>query len=217
MYVSAEFPSKEIDPEGHRIVSDFMIHDPCGAACPGAPCMKNASKCTKHFPKEYCNRTYVDKDGIVHYRRRDTGITTTKQNVQLDNPCEAMGQFVGRRSKMGDHSTRSISNRHTSRNTDTFCTHIGTLSSVQDIQYAASISLGIPDLHIHPTELEDYTIYEVEGCLNHCSRSLTDFGLRLPPENLMSVLRNRLLMEEKSYDRDLLAREKRSTGIETKQ
>ncbi|GKA18937.1 ribonuclease H-like domain-containing protein, partial [Tanacetum coccineum] len=30
----------------------------------------------------------------------------------------------------------------------------------------------------------------------------------LPPEDLMSVLRNRLLMEEKSYNRELLAREK---------
>ncbi|GKC87089.1 DNA helicase, partial [Tanacetum coccineum] len=32
-----------------------------------------------------------------------------------------------------------------------------------------------------------------------------DFGLRMPPEHLMYVLRNRLLMEEKSYDRTLLA------------
>nr|GEX70653.1 hypothetical protein [Tanacetum cinerariifolium] len=31
------------------------------------------------------------------------------------------------------------------------------------------------------------------------------YGLRMPPEHLMSVLRNRLLMEEKSYDRTLLA------------
>nr|GEV51858.1 helitron helicase-like domain-containing protein [Tanacetum cinerariifolium] len=45
------------------------------------------------------------------------------------------------------------------------------------------------------------------SCLNHCSRSLIDFGMRLPPEDLMSVLKNRLLMEEKSYNRGLLTRE----------
>nr|GEW94190.1 DNA helicase [Tanacetum cinerariifolium] len=33
----------------------------------------------------------------------------------------------------------------------------------EDIQHAASISLCIPDLHMHPTKLENYTLYEVEG------------------------------------------------------
>ncbi|GKA40517.1 DNA helicase [Tanacetum coccineum] len=78
----------------------------------------------------------------------------------------------------------------------------------QDLPYASSVSLNIPNLHIHDSQLEDYVLYELEGCLNHCSRSLTDFGLRLPPEDLMAVLRNKLLMEEKSYNRELLAREK---------
>ncbi|GKC45808.1 DNA helicase [Tanacetum coccineum] len=84
-YVSAELPSIESDPECHRIVSEFMVHGPCGLVCPSAPCMKNTPKCTKHFPIEYCPLTYVDKDGFVHYRRRDTEITTMKQNVRLDN------------------------------------------------------------------------------------------------------------------------------------
>nr|GEX35404.1 DNA helicase [Tanacetum cinerariifolium] len=74
-----------------------------------------------------------------------------------------------------------------------------------DIPYVASILLGIPNLHIESSELENYTKYEFEACLNHCSRSLTDFGIPLPPEDLMLVLTNRLLMEEKSYDHDLMA------------
>ncbi|GKE93719.1 hypothetical protein Tco_1574814, partial [Tanacetum coccineum] len=65
--------------------------------------------------------------------------------------------------------------------------------------------VDIPDLHIDDSDLEDYVMYEVEDCLNHCSKSLAYFGLRMPPEHLMFVLRNRLLMEEKSYDRRLLA------------
>ncbi|GJZ48594.1 DNA helicase [Tanacetum coccineum] len=81
-------------------------------------------------------------------------------------------------------------------------------SMSEDIPYVSSISLNLPGLHIDDSELEDYVLYEFEACLNHCSKSVTDFGLRPPPEHLMSVLRNRLLMEEKSYDRQLLAVER---------
>ncbi|GJU06645.1 DNA helicase [Tanacetum coccineum] len=81
-------------------------------------------------------------------------------------------------------------------------------SMSEDIPYVSSILLNIPGLHTDDSELEDYVLYEFEGCLNHCSKSLTDFGLRLLPEHLMSVHRNRLLMEEKSYDRQLLAAER---------
>ncbi|GJT02879.1 DNA helicase [Tanacetum coccineum] len=84
-HISAELPSEEADPEGHRVVAEFMIHGPCGEVCPMAACMKNDPKCTKHFPKEYCHNTYTDADRFVHYRRRDTRITTTKKNVELDN------------------------------------------------------------------------------------------------------------------------------------
>ncbi|GJZ51219.1 DNA helicase [Tanacetum coccineum] len=77
----------------------------------------------------------------------------------------------------------------------------------EDIPYT-SISLNILGLHIDDSELEDYVLYELEGCLNHCPKSLTDVGIRLPPEHLMSVLRNGLLMEEKSYDRRLLVKER---------
>nr|GEV52898.1 DNA helicase [Tanacetum cinerariifolium] len=36
MYVSAELPSKDVDPKCHSIVSEFMMHGPCGLACPSA-------------------------------------------------------------------------------------------------------------------------------------------------------------------------------------
>ncbi|GJU31819.1 DNA helicase [Tanacetum coccineum] len=81
-------------------------------------------------------------------------------------------------------------------------------SMSNDIPYTSSISLNIQNLHIDESELKDYVLYELESCLNHCSKSLTGFGHRLPPEHLMSVLINKLLMEEKSYDRQLIAKEK---------
>ncbi|GJZ17940.1 DNA helicase [Tanacetum coccineum] len=327
-YISAELPSEEVDPEGHRVVAEFMIHGPCGEICPTAACMKNSSRCTKHFPKEYCHNTYIDAAGFVHYRRRDTRITTTKQNVELDNgyvvpynlqllktfyahinvehcgwtmlikylfkyiskgtdkivaritrsdarnypdtpstsrqpqivideiknyldsryigPHEACwrlfefdihyrepavqvlavhGENMQRVGGDKEWETTLIEASSTATPSElrTLLAHIFTHCQVSnpsalwrctwnlmsnDIPYVASISLGIPNLHIDPSELENYTKYEFEACLNHCSRSLTDFGISLPPENLMSVLRNRLLMEEKSYNRDLLAIER---------
>nr|GEW08518.1 DNA helicase [Tanacetum cinerariifolium] len=81
-------------------------------------------------------------------------------------------------------------------------------SMSEDIPYTSSSSLNIPNLHIDDSDLLNYVLYELEGCLNHCSISLADFGFRLPPEHLMAVLRNRLLMEENSYERRLLANER---------
>nr|GEV42001.1 DNA helicase [Tanacetum cinerariifolium] len=84
-FISAELPLPEVDLVCYRIVSEFMIHGPCGEICPTAACIKNGPKCARYFPKEYFDHTYIDHDGFVHYRRRDTGATTVKQNVQLDN------------------------------------------------------------------------------------------------------------------------------------
>ena len=57
-YISAELPDKVADPEGFRVVSEFMIHGPCGEAFPSAPCMQNRQSCKKYFPKEYCPHTF---------------------------------------------------------------------------------------------------------------------------------------------------------------
>lgn len=85
LYVTAELPDKEHDPEGFRVISEFMVHGPCGGAAPEAPCMCGHSTCKKLFPKVYCPATYIDKSGYVCYRRRDTEIQATTHNVRLDN------------------------------------------------------------------------------------------------------------------------------------
>ena len=47
--------------------------------------MRNSDECTKNFPKPFCTATFIDAKGYVHYRRRDSGIETLKQNISLDN------------------------------------------------------------------------------------------------------------------------------------
>nr|GEW77692.1 DNA helicase [Tanacetum cinerariifolium] len=252
-----------------------------------ARCMQNSTECKKHFPRDYCNRTYTDKDSFVHYRRRDTEYcgwmmlikylfkyiskgtdrivarisrtrtvtqdSTSRPQIVVDeienyldaiyiSPHEAcwrmlefeihhrepavqilsvhlqnMQRVVFRdRDKLDSvvvnaHSKKNHSNRKATlqRVSDPVRLWKRVWKSMsEDIPYTFSISLNISNLHIDDLKLKDYVLYELEDCLNHCSRSLVDFGLRTPPEHLMSVLRNRLLMEEKTYNRPELAREK---------
>nr|GFB40331.1 DNA helicase [Tanacetum cinerariifolium] len=42
-YISAEFSDPIEDPKGYRIISEMMIHGPCGPPEPTAPCMKEKS------------------------------------------------------------------------------------------------------------------------------------------------------------------------------
>ncbi|KAL3639544.1 hypothetical protein CASFOL_017451 [Castilleja foliolosa] len=83
-YVSAEIRDPSTNPALHKIVTDLMIHGPCGLARPTSPCMRD-NTCSKSFPKKFECSSRFDKDGYVHYRRRDTPQRATKNGVALDN------------------------------------------------------------------------------------------------------------------------------------
>nr|GFB52700.1 DNA helicase [Tanacetum cinerariifolium] len=84
-YILAELPDPTQDPDGYRIISEPMIHGPCGHANKNASCMKDGNKCNRNFPKPYCDVTYIDKDGFFPYRRRYANVDTERQQVRLDN------------------------------------------------------------------------------------------------------------------------------------
>ncbi|XP_071699477.1 uncharacterized protein [Rutidosis leptorrhynchoides] len=83
-YISTELPDPMVDPLGYKVVSEFMIHGPCGAINISAQCM-DRFVCTKKFPKSLNMNTYFDKNGYAQYRRRNTGVTAKKCGVDLDN------------------------------------------------------------------------------------------------------------------------------------
>jgi hypothetical protein len=71
--VSAELPDKEANPQLHKIITSNNIHGPCGAININSPCMDGTGvnrKCTKDFPKQFCETTYVTDDSYPKYRRR---------------------------------------------------------------------------------------------------------------------------------------------------
>ncbi|KAL6541112.1 hypothetical protein OROMI_024995 [Orobanche minor] len=82
--ISAEIPDKDLDPEYYDAVPEYMMHGPCGLSNNNSPCMSNG-KCTKHFPKKCTDKTTVDVEGYIVYRRRDDGRRIVKNGVDLDN------------------------------------------------------------------------------------------------------------------------------------
>ncbi|XP_076890293.1 uncharacterized protein LOC143541329 [Bidens hawaiensis] len=82
--ICAEIPEKNEDPELYTLVSDFMIHGPCGADNMKCSSMVN-KRCSKKFPKKFRNETCVDTKGFPQYRRRDSGNFVAKSDVKLDN------------------------------------------------------------------------------------------------------------------------------------
>ncbi|XP_071704160.1 uncharacterized protein [Rutidosis leptorrhynchoides] len=82
--ISAEIPSEALDPEGFKVVTEYMLHGPCGGKHMDAPCIID-KQCTKHFPKPYYAETTIDEDGYANYRRRNNGVKFSKNNTPLDN------------------------------------------------------------------------------------------------------------------------------------
>ena len=70
--ISAEIPDKQTQAQLFEIVSNHMMHGPCGFANKKSPCMVNG-KCIRCFPKKFHGATIVDQDGFPVYRRRNYG------------------------------------------------------------------------------------------------------------------------------------------------
>ncbi|KRH33055.2 hypothetical protein GLYMA_10G096000v4 [Glycine max] len=82
--ISAEIPDKQSQAQLFEIVSNHMMHGPCGFANKKSPCMVNG-KCIRCFPKKFHGATIVDQDGFPVYRRRNYGRTVMKNGIDLDN------------------------------------------------------------------------------------------------------------------------------------
>nr|GFA02595.1 DNA helicase [Tanacetum cinerariifolium] len=82
--LKGDIPDPVYDPTGYKVVTELMMHGPCGVANPGAACTENIV-CSKKFPKKYNDNTFFDTNGYTHYRRRQTKIHFMKGESRLDN------------------------------------------------------------------------------------------------------------------------------------
>ncbi|KAI8561187.1 hypothetical protein RHMOL_Rhmol04G0318500 [Rhododendron molle] len=82
--VCAEFPDPIDDPALFETVLRCMVHGPCGARNPQAPCMENGI-CTKRYPRDFTEETTMDQDGYPVYHRRNTGKVYIVRGHPVDN------------------------------------------------------------------------------------------------------------------------------------
>ncbi|GJU41850.1 ATP-dependent DNA helicase PIF1-like protein [Tanacetum coccineum] len=77
--IYVELPSPTDDPAGYKVVTEYMLHGPCGKDARYTAC-KNDGKCSKHFPKSFLAETFLDEEGYPHYRRRDNKADSTSHS-----------------------------------------------------------------------------------------------------------------------------------------
>ncbi|XP_076945507.1 uncharacterized protein LOC143616599 [Bidens hawaiensis] len=68
-FISAEIPNKDTDPDLYKLVSDHMIHGPCGDANPKCTCMMRQLLIRKVF----------------QYTKEDNGQYVVKSDIMMDN------------------------------------------------------------------------------------------------------------------------------------
>ena len=90
--IRAEIPDPELEPELYKLVTEKMIHGPCGEHTPNAPCMREKNGIKKYrfnFPHEFHEKTELKEDGHVNYRRRNNG----RKVIKTINSIVAIGSY----------------------------------------------------------------------------------------------------------------------------
>nr|GEU65446.1 putative PIF1 DNA helicase/replication protein A1-like protein [Tanacetum cinerariifolium] len=84
--ISAELPSEVDDPIGFQAVRTHMMHGPCGDQFRSSSCMSRDG-CTKGYPKEYCEETFITRNGWPRYKRSNNGrrAKVGQRDTMLDN------------------------------------------------------------------------------------------------------------------------------------
>lgn len=72
--VCAELPDPDVEPELFKIVSETLMHGPCGKDNPESSCMKRGKgECAWEYPKDFKEETEFADGGYARYRRRNNG------------------------------------------------------------------------------------------------------------------------------------------------
>ena len=90
--VCAEIPDPIKHPVLHKLVLEHMIHIPCSYDITKKfqkRCIDPVTKnCTKYFPFQFTDNTYVAENGVIYYRRRapeNGGFIGKKNDKHIDN------------------------------------------------------------------------------------------------------------------------------------
>nr|XP_016436617.1 PREDICTED: uncharacterized protein LOC107762748 isoform X1 [Nicotiana tabacum]XP_016436618.1 PREDICTED: uncharacterized protein LOC107762748 isoform X1 [Nicotiana tabacum] len=85
-FVCAELPDPKRNSDLFKLVTQHMLHGPCGQLNPTSPCMKKKNgHCKFKFPKEFAKQTTKGKSSYPIYRRRNTGKSVEIRGQLFDN------------------------------------------------------------------------------------------------------------------------------------
>ncbi|XP_071714999.1 uncharacterized protein [Rutidosis leptorrhynchoides] len=167
-------------PEPYQLMSDLMIHGPCGEKNPSCPCTDSDRKCTKRFPKPFSDVTKTDEDGYLIYRRRDDGRMVTKQGHELDNrSVVAYNPYLLKRILLnkveGPTSYQDIQtvNGQLFNSYRDACYDLGLLDDDKEYIEGTQIEIEL---------LKDLTLQEIDKLLQRNSSSLRNFITKLTSE-----------------------------------
>ena len=82
--ICCHWPNPASQPRLFEAMKKFMVHGPCSALNPHAPCMKDG-KCIHGYPKPFQQCTMMDNEGYPLYARPDDGRSYEVRGFMLDN------------------------------------------------------------------------------------------------------------------------------------
>ncbi|GJS64165.1 ATP-dependent DNA helicase PIF1-like protein [Tanacetum coccineum] len=106
--ILAELPSPTDDPNGFKVVTEYMLHGPCRKDGRYAPCTTEG-KCTKRYPKAFYAETVLDDDGrdevkfplaklkpnnIARFRKLASFAREGRQNVEARQTKKCIGRII---------------------------------------------------------------------------------------------------------------------------
>ncbi len=106
--ITAKISNPETNRLVHATVARCMMHGPCGAMFPNAPCMEDG-KCKKQYPRKFQSEMVTDVHGYPIYRCKDTGRTILVHDVELDN-CWVVPHNVYLSTKYNAHINVEVCN-----------------------------------------------------------------------------------------------------------
>nr|GEY54699.1 ATP-dependent DNA helicase PIF1-like [Tanacetum cinerariifolium] len=180
--ILAELPSPTDDPDGYKIITDYMLHGPCGKDGRYAPCTIEG-KCSKRFPKPFYVEIVLDEDKYPIYYRRDNKAYAKKALLEREgiNVTMFTDWFnLNEPLKLWEETWEVLS---------------------EDILYKKQKLFRYPDLQLSSEQIQNYCLVEIQESLNRNGRSLIEFqDLPRPNLQLLTNMDNRLIKEALEFD-----------------
>ncbi|KAK9684322.1 hypothetical protein RND81_10G202200 [Saponaria officinalis] len=225
--ISAEILDMKKDPDLYEAVSKYMVHGPCGTANPKCPCMKN-DKCSKNYPKAFNEETTFDHNGYPLYKRRQNSrgsrsyeeIRTINGHTYptFKDACYALGLLNN--DKEWNDAMREANQwvmpyqlRELFFTMLLFC-EISDLNNLwetnynilsDDIERQKRKLFGLPELQLSEEAKKTYTLMEIDKILMKYGKRLKDIkNMPQPKESEVEGMENKLIMDERMYDRKQL-------------